>query len=96
MIADDIMDGSEMRRGRPCWYKRENVGRRAIQDCFLLENLVYEILHRHFRDKEYYKDILRLLRKTSYRTILGQNMDTRIGIERKIERQVNFFQFSLI
>ena len=81
-----MMDGSETRRGMPCWYKVEGVGLSAVNDCFLLENLVYEILHKYFRTKDYYAEVVRLVQQTAYRTILGQNLDTRTGIEKNFER----------
>lgn len=42
LIADDIMDKAETRRGKLCWYKR--VGLSAINDSLLLQALVFRIL----------------------------------------------------
>lgn len=85
LIADDIMDGSETRRGRSCWYRVPSVGLSAVNDAFLLENIVYEILNRFFKEKEYYSDIVRLVQQTIFRTILGQSVDTRLGLEKNID-----------
>jgi farnesyl diphosphate synthase len=57
---DDVMDGSETRRGRPCWYRKNNLGVAAINDGILLESGIYQLLRKHFRDKPYYVDIMEL------------------------------------
>ena len=49
LVADDIMDQSPTRRGKPCWYKQEGVDLTAINDTFILECTVYNILKRRFR-----------------------------------------------
>merc|ERR1740117_2219801 len=54
LIADDIMDDSETRRGKPCWYRREDVQMIAVNDALLLESLVYKVLKRHFAFEPYY------------------------------------------
>ena len=48
LIADDIMDASETRRGQPCWYKLPDVQLNAINDGILLESQIYRLLKRHF------------------------------------------------
>lgn len=30
LIVDDIMDGSETRRGKPCWHTLKDVGLNAV------------------------------------------------------------------
>lgn len=60
LVADDVMDHSEMRRGKPCWYKREDVGLDALNDAILLEAGIYKLLHKHFREESYYVDLLEL------------------------------------
>merc|ERR1719276_233048 len=53
LVADDVMDASETRRGQPCWYKNEHVKLIAINDSFLLESCVFTMLKKHFSDDEY-------------------------------------------
>ena len=59
LVADDIMDHSITRRGSLCWHKKEEVGLIAINDCFFLEQCVYQIL-RKFRDHKCYTEIVDL------------------------------------
>lgn len=65
LVLDDIMDGSETRRGRPCWYLYENLGTAAICDGLLLEQGLYQLLSRYFRDKPYYARVLELFHDVS-------------------------------
>lgn len=81
LIADDIMDESRERRNRPCWYLNNGVGMTAINDAFLLENVVYHIMWKYFEGEEYFTKLMKLLQTTGFKTILGQSLDTRVGIE---------------
>lgn len=45
-IADDIVDGSQMRRGLPCWYLEIGLG--AINDACLISKLKYHLLRKYF------------------------------------------------
>jgi farnesyl diphosphate synthase len=65
LVADDIMDRSLTRRGQPCWYKNEGVGNIAINDAFLLEAAIYQLLKSHFRKELYYVDLLELFHDVS-------------------------------
>ncbi|KAL7506658.1 hypothetical protein ACHAXN_003913 [Cyclotella atomus] len=77
LVADDIMDGSITRRGQPCWYQRPNVTQdNAINDALILENMIYQTLRRHFKGHPSYVDILELFIDTTYRTEIGQHIDT--------------------
>ncbi|XP_008278918.1 farnesyl pyrophosphate synthase isoform X1 [Stegastes partitus] len=75
LVADDIMDASVTRRGRPCWYKTDGIGLDAINDAFLLESTIYRLLRRHCRDQKYYVHLLELFNETAYQTELGQTLD---------------------
>ncbi|XP_063788516.1 farnesyl pyrophosphate synthase-like [Pseudophryne corroboree] len=75
MVSDDIMDRSEKRRGKPCWYKKEGIGLDAINDASLLESCVYRLLRKHCRGQPYYLNLLELFLEASYHTELGQALD---------------------
>jgi len=84
LVADDIMDQSVTRRGKPCWYRNPHplgsskddlIGNIAINDSFILEAFIYRILQQHFGEEPYYVDLLNLFHDVSYRTELGQLLD---------------------
>ncbi len=77
LVADDIMDGSVTRRGNPCWYKIHTVTQdNAINDALVLENMIYQTLRRHFKSHPCYVQLLELFIDTTYRTEIGQHIDT--------------------
>lgn len=90
LVADDVMDKSITRRGKPCWYKKDGVGLIAINDAFYLENCVYVILKKHFKQEEYYTDVLDLFHETTMQTVTGQCMD----LVTSPETSINFDEFT--
>ncbi|XP_029436183.1 farnesyl pyrophosphate synthase [Rhinatrema bivittatum] len=85
LVADDIMDYSETRRGHPCWYKKEGVGLDAVNDAFLLEASIYRLLKKYCREQPYYLNLLELFLQTSYQTELGQALDLITAQPEKID-----------
>ncbi|XP_071439588.1 farnesyl pyrophosphate synthase-like [Hetaerina americana] len=75
LVVDDVMDGAEMRRGKPCWYRKGGIGPAALNDGVLLEQGIYQLLRRHFRDKPYYMDIVELFHDVTLKTNMGQTLD---------------------
>ncbi|KAK9498022.1 hypothetical protein O3M35_003908 [Rhynocoris fuscipes] len=75
IVCDDLMDNSEMRRGRPCWYRLPEVGFRAINDALYIQSAMYQLLKNHFSKKPYYHEMLELFRSTVAKTISGQTLD---------------------
>lgn len=73
LVADDIMDDSQTRRGQPCWYKNKHVNLVAINDSFILESAVFCILKRHFGNEPFYTELLELLLQTTQQTELGKS-----------------------
>ncbi|KAF4610425.1 hypothetical protein D9613_007033 [Agrocybe pediades] len=91
LVADDIVDSSIMRRGRPCWYRLPHVGLKAIKDCAIVQGAVYQLLKAHFRLEPYYIDLVDLFHETTYQTEMGQLIDLITAPEDK----VNLSKFSL-
>lgn len=75
LVADDIMDQSETRRGKKCWYKQNGIGLTAFNDAILLEANVYTILKQYFGDKPYYMNLVHLYQEITKYTSLGQALD---------------------
>jgi len=75
LVADDMMDSSLTRRGRPCWYKVDGVGHMALNDAFVIEMLSFKTVKRHFGDRPEYAPLLDLLMETTLQTELGQLLD---------------------
>ena len=76
LMADDVMDDSQTRRGQPCWYKNDDVQKIAINDAFFVEALVLKIIKRHFGCEPYYLQLLDLFLETTFQTECGQLLDT--------------------
>lgn len=79
------MDGSQTRRGRPCWYQVDNLGASGFNDALLLEYSVFKLLKKYFGDKSYYPELLEIVIDINDKTIYGQSLDTRTGLEKKLE-----------
>jgi len=75
LIADDVMDQSHTRRGKPCWYKMPRIGFSAINDGFILESHIFLMLKKYFKSESYYGDLLDLFHEIAYKTELGQMVD---------------------
>merc|ERR1719232_42523 len=75
LVADDVMDDSKTRRGKPCWYKQPHVSSIAINDSFLLESCVFTLLTEHFSNEPYYGKLVSLFLETVQQTECGQLLD---------------------
>ncbi|KAG7394283.1 hypothetical protein PHYBOEH_005395 [Phytophthora boehmeriae] len=75
LVADDIMDESILRRGQPCWYRKPNVKMIAINDAFLLEAFVFQIIKKHFRSEPFYVDLFETFHDVVFHTEIGQLLD---------------------
>lgn len=76
LVIDDVMDNSEMRRGAPCWFRKDGVGIQAINDGIMLENGLYSVLRRHFSGLPCYLPAMELFHEVTLKTTMGQSLDT--------------------
>ncbi|KAK6972531.1 farnesyl pyrophosphate synthase [Biomphalaria glabrata] len=72
-MIDDVLDNSEEREGKACWYKMN--GMMAVNDSVFLETSVYQLLKIYTSKKAYYVPLLELFLKTKRTTVIGQCMD---------------------
>jgi farnesyl diphosphate synthase len=84
-MADDIIDNSETRRGKQCWYLVDKIGDLAINDAFLLTGVLYYLLDRYLFNKPYYTEIVGLFHDVYLKTSMGQCMDIQSSKEQNIE-----------
>lgn len=90
------MDNSSTRRGRRCWYRRENVGLMAINDACILKSSIFIILKTRFRDHLSYVDLLELFSEAALRTELGQNCDLMASMKLMRLDQFNWDTYQFI
>ena len=72
LMADDIMDKSETRRGVPCWYKK--VGLTAINDLMTIDSCVYSLL-RSLPSSLPVNELVELFSEVTLITEQGQTLD---------------------
>lgn len=75
LVADDVMDDSVTRRGQPCWFRLPNVKLIAVNDSFILESNVFQILRTHFGHEPFYATLFDLFREVTLQTEMGQLLD---------------------
>ncbi|KAK1666560.1 hypothetical protein QYE76_054719 [Lolium multiflorum] len=83
LVLDDIMDNSQTRRGKPCWYRVPKVGLIAINDGLILRSQISRIFKRYFYGKTYYVDLLDLFNEVEFKTTSGELLDQIITNEGK-------------
>lgn len=59
------MEGTELRRGAPCWYRRADVGLSGINDAVQVQSAMYSTLKKYFSSKPYYKNVLETFNEVS-------------------------------
>ncbi|XP_055693909.1 farnesyl pyrophosphate synthase-like [Lutzomyia longipalpis] len=77
LLLDDIMDGSITRRGKPCWYKLEDIGLGGINDGMMLEATLYQVLMENFSHLKCYTKLMELFQEVVFISILGEHLDLR-------------------
>lgn len=75
LIIDDIVDGSEIRRGKPCWHKLKDVGSIAVNDIMLFSNGAHLILKRYFGHLPCYLNMMNLLHEITMISYMGESLD---------------------
>ena len=75
LVADDMMDKSRTRRGKPCWYLVPDVQYDAINDSLILESFLFHHLTQHFAAHPQYTAIVQLYQQVSLATQMGQMLD---------------------
>ncbi|XP_055528739.1 farnesyl pyrophosphate synthase [Wyeomyia smithii] len=75
LIFDDVMDGSQTRRGQPCWYKVEDVKMTAINDALMIDAAIFHVLKKQFGDQPYYTKLVEMFNDIKFITTVGQSLD---------------------
>ena len=75
LVADDLMDQSETRRGQTCWYRKPGVGFQAVNDSMVLESCVYSVIRNSCSHLPCYVHLLDLFHKVVFNTEMGQSLD---------------------
>lgn len=74
-VVDDMIDNSEIRRQVPCWYRKDDVGLRAISDSSVLQYSVYSIIRKYFSHLPSYVPLVEMFHDVSIKNALGKSLD---------------------
>lgn len=69
LVADDLMDHSSTRRGKPCWYLTIKDKESAINDAFYLYSCTFTLVNKYFPTN--FK-LCHLFNEVFQRTVIGQ------------------------
>lgn len=69
LVADDLMDHSSTRRGKPCWYLTLKEKEMAVNDAFYLFSCTFTLLNKHFPTNI---KLNHLFNEVFQRTVIGQ------------------------
>ncbi|KAJ8717853.1 hypothetical protein PYW07_005783 [Mythimna separata] len=75
LAADDIIDGSTTRRGKPCWYLQPDVGSYAINDCLLMNHSILELVEIKYGNEPLYTDFVKINNESVLYTTFGEYLD---------------------
>ncbi|KAI8420106.1 hypothetical protein MSG28_008688 [Choristoneura fumiferana] len=75
LLLNDIMEGTEMRRGAPAWHRRPDVGLSSINDAILVQSAMYSTLKKHFHAKPYYKNVIEMFNEMLLKCSTGQFLE---------------------
>jgi len=75
LVADDVMDRSDTRRGQKCWYRKPGIGLQAVNDAMILESCVFTLIRTHCHHKPFYAQMVDLFHKVIFNTEIGQSLD---------------------
>merc|ERR1719466_113076 len=79
LVADDLMDSSVTRRGRPCWHTLQSNPLSAINDSFLLWTCCLSLLQDQFSSSPCYPALLDTALHNMKLTAYGQCLDLQVG-----------------
>lgn len=70
-MADDIYEGSEVRRGKVCWHRLEGMEKSACNDILMLENGCNLIINRFFGHLPCYGGMMQIISECFMISLLG-------------------------
>uniref|UniRef100_A0A2A4JG86 Farnesyl pyrophosphate synthase n=1 Tax=Heliothis virescens TaxID=7102 RepID=A0A2A4JG86_HELVI len=79
LLQNDIVEGTEMRRGAPCWYKHPEVGLTGINDAALVQAAMFSTLKRHFNNKSYYRTVLETFNEMLLKCSIGHFLENQMA-----------------
>lgn len=69
LVADDLMDHSLTRRGKPCWYLQVKEKESSVNDSFFLYSCTFTLLNKYFPTNV---KLYHLFNEVFQRTVIGQ------------------------
>ncbi|XP_054156698.1 uncharacterized protein LOC128955086 [Oppia nitens] len=93
-ILDDVMDGSDTRRGQPCWHTLPTVGMSALNDSTIVLSAIYKIIKLYFSDHQNYVEIVHCVQEFIEKTAYGQMLDMQFSRSLNSNVDLNLYNYT--
>ncbi|GAB0092350.1 hypothetical protein DMENIID0001_073400 [Sergentomyia squamirostris] len=80
-MVDDIMDKSQVRRNKPCWYTLQKVKELAANDAWLINNSAYFLLNKYFGHRTCFPIMQELFNNAQFKSSVGQWIEMKAASE---------------
>ena len=84
-----MLDESETRRGKPCWYLTEEGEKSCIYDAVLVKETINDTLKKYFKESHIYQFLDDAIFRTSFELYIGHKMELETVIRGK--NSIEFF-----
>lgn len=79
LMADDINEDAEIRRGKPCWHKLDGMARMAANDMLMLQVGCDRILNRFFGHLPCYSGMMQVVTESYMIGLLGHTLEIKFN-----------------
>ncbi|XP_061396814.1 farnesyl pyrophosphate synthase-like [Musca vetustissima] len=88
----DLIEGNTWRQGKQCWYSMDNVGIIGLNDAIILENSIYFLINKYFKNSSHYIPLMDIFHEAALKTGCLQNAVLLSSKESVMKFDINMYR----